>query len=559
MSTSTLTRNSGTAAPSGCSGGTAGKALASPCSCGGAGCASCQTQGYVRPRFFAGQLLTEEDLQALSDYVLNKNRLHNRHFMGDGVVCGLQVTCNPCGGGKLFVQPGHALDCCGNDLVLECAVELDAIAMVRDLRRNLLGGYDCGDPCADRKPNGDKRDKTLKDPTPRHYCLYVRYSEEPSEPVAPYATDEPCGTAGCEYTRVREDVRFELRCRSDMPPPDGFLQRALACLSDLTRAEALSLALKKLFQAGATSDDFAAAKEALLDLLDAAAQLTDCRLRADVAAIAVPPAGANLDEARKKLVHAYLRLVRDCICRAVLPPCAPCDDTGVLLACIEMADCEVIDICNLERKFVLTAPNFRYWFPVNLFGDLVERLCCSDIHIKDKAQPKTAPQPAQQAAAAARATVVQPIRDSDTNALLNMVSDHVFKTFGLSQRDGTQLGHIAFNLSDVFSTGAFDDLLPARVLRHLTGGKQVTETLSGEVVASDAFKKAAAELDQQQAAKLEVARKQLEADNARSADAMAIQNLELRSQLGTVMERLSKLEGPPLPANPDDIATKTRK
>ena len=559
MSTSTLTRNSGTAAPSGCSGGTAGKALASPCSCGGAGCASCQTQGYVRPRFFAGQLLTEEDLQALSDYVLNKNRLHNRHFMGDGVVCGLQVTCNPCGGGKLVVQPGHALDCCGNDLVLECAVELDAIAMVRDLRRNLLGGYDCGDPCADRKPNGDKRDNTQKDPTPRHYCLYLRYSEEASDPVAPYATDEPCGPAGCEYTRVREDVRFELRCRSDMPPPDGFLQRALACLSDLTRAEALSLALKKLFQAGATSDDFAAAKEALLDLLDATAQFTDCRLRADVAAIAVPPAGADLDEARKKLVLAYLRLVRDCICRAVLPPCTPCDDTGVLLACIEMADCEVIDICNLERKFVLTAPNFRYWFPVNLFGDLVERLCCSDIRIEDEAQSKKAPEQAPQAAAAARAVIAQPKRDNDTDALLNMVSDHVLKTFGLSQRDGTQLGHIALNLSDVFSAGAFDDLLPARALRHQTGGKAVKETLSGEVVASDAFKKVTAELDQQHAAKLETARKQLQADNAKSVEAMTKQNLELRSQLGTVMERLSKLEGTPPPANPDVIATKTRK
>lgn len=565
MSTSTLTRNSGSAAPCGCSGGTAGKALAIPCSCGGAGCTSCQTQGYVRPRFFAGQLLTEDDLQALSDYVLNKNRLHNRHFMGDGVVCGLQVTCNPCGGGKLIVQPGHALDCCGNDLVLECAVELDAIAMVRDLRRNLLGGYDCGDPCADRQPNGDKRDNTQKDLTPRHYCLYLRYSEEASEPVAPYATDEPCGPAGCEFTRVREGVRFELRCQSDMPPPDGFLQRALACLSDLTRAEALSAAFKKLFEAGATSEDFAAAREALLDQLDATAQLTDCRLRADVAAIPVPPAGANLDEARKKLVHAYLRLVRDCICRAVLPPCAPCDDTGVALACIEMADCQVIDICNLERKFVLTAPNFRYWFPVNLFGDLIERLCCSDIRIEDEAPPKKQPEAAPQAAAVApAAAAAQPAiakhrGDNETDALLNMVSDHLLKNFGLTQRNGTQLGHIALNLSDVFSAGAFDDLLPARVLRRHTGGKDVKEMLSGEMVDSAAFKKATAELDKQHSAKLEAARKQLQADNAKSDEVMTKQNLELRSQLGAVMERLNKLEGTPPPARPDGAGKKTRK
>ena len=257
-------------------------------------------------------------------------------------------------------------------------------------------------------------------------------------------------------------------------------------------------------------------------------------------------------------MHGYLRLVRDCICRAVLPPCAPCDDTGVLLACIEMADCEVIDICNLERKFVLTAPNFRYWFPVNLIGDLVERLCCSDIRIEDEAQSKKAPKQAPQAAAAARAVIAQPKRDNDTDALLNMVSDHLLKTFGLSQRDGTQLGHIALNLSDVFAAGAFDDLLPARLLRHQIGAKEVKETLSGEVVASDAFKKVTAELDQQHAAKVEAARQQLQADNATSAKAMAKQNLELRAQLDLVMERLSKLEGTP-PANPDDVVKKTRK
>jgi hypothetical protein len=118
MSTSTLTRNSGSAAPCGCSGGHAGTAVAHPCSCGGGCGGACQTHGSVRPRFFAGQLLTEDDLQALSDYVRDKNRLHNRHFKGDGVVCGLQVTCSPCGDGKVVVHPGHALDCCGNDLVL---------------------------------------------------------------------------------------------------------------------------------------------------------------------------------------------------------------------------------------------------------------------------------------------------------------------------------------------------------------------------------------------------------------------------------------------------------
>src|SRR4029079_11311027 len=79
-----------------------------------------------------------------------KNRLHNRYLFGQGVVCGFEVTCQPCGGGKVVVHPGYALDCCGNDVVLSCAQTLDVNALVRDLRQRLLGGYDCGDPCAER-------------------------------------------------------------------------------------------------------------------------------------------------------------------------------------------------------------------------------------------------------------------------------------------------------------------------------------------------------------------------------------------------------------------------
>src|SRR6266536_1820097 len=131
-----------------CSCGSAATSVAAGCTCGGAGCGMCQSQEFVRPRFFAGQLLTEDDLQLLGDYVVAKNRLHNRFLFGEGVVCGLEVTCHPCGDGQVIVQPGYALDCCGNDLTLVCPQILDINAMVAELRRKVLG-FDCGDPCAD--------------------------------------------------------------------------------------------------------------------------------------------------------------------------------------------------------------------------------------------------------------------------------------------------------------------------------------------------------------------------------------------------------------------------
>ena len=276
----------------------------------------------------------------------------------------------------------------------------------------------------------------------------------------------------------------------------------------------------------ATSSDFADARETLLDMLDNTPQLTDCSLRADVAAIPVPPAGTDLSAAVKKLLHGYLRLLRDCVCRALLPPCVPCDDTGVLLACIEMADCAVVDICNLERRFVMTGPNFRYWFPVNLIGDLLEKMCCADIRIEEeKANPN----------ADGRAQLLQRKRvkidagppaaanaaNSDTKALLDMLEAHLRESFGLTERDGTALSNIASDFAGIFSDGAFDDLLPARALRRRLDGTNVKETLSNELINSAAFSEVTGELKQQHEAQLEAAREQLKADNAKAAEVIA--------------------------------------
>lgn len=163
------------------------------CGCGGA---SAFPAAFVRPRFFAGQLLTEDDLSLLTDYVAGKDRLHNRMVSGPGVVCGLEVSCEPCGGGTVIVRPGHALDCCGNDIVVSCKEKVDVAALVRELRVSSLG-VDCGDPCDDGQ---------------RHFGLFVRYEENPVDPVAPYATEEPCPTPGCVPSRIQEAFRFVVKC-----------------------------------------------------------------------------------------------------------------------------------------------------------------------------------------------------------------------------------------------------------------------------------------------------------------------------------------------------------
>ncbi|MEU3449857.1 hypothetical protein AB0H29_21945 [Streptomyces thermolilacinus] len=194
----------------------------SGCGCGCGGDAT-RTSAFVRPRFFAGQLLTEDDLSLLIDYTTAKRRLHNRSLYGPGVVRGLTVTCAPCGGGSVVVRPGHALDCAGNDIVVPCAEEVDVRALVRE-RRTAALGTDCGDGCDD---DGGRR-----------YGLYVRYRELPVEPVAPYATEEPCPTPGCVPSRVQEGFRFVVRCDDDGEDHrHNPGTRLLARVGDLARAD----------------------------------------------------------------------------------------------------------------------------------------------------------------------------------------------------------------------------------------------------------------------------------------------------------------------------------
>jgi len=564
------------------------------CSCGGGGCSCggscgcggglCQGQDFVRPRFFAGQLLTEDDLDLLSSYVVEKNRLHNRSFFGEGVVCGLLVTCDPCGGGKVTVQPGYALDCCGNDIVVPCAQTVDINALVKRLRIERTGGVDCGDPCADVKSKTDSKPSSTTGtggttPTaglgtgatgaaivtgtssggqeaqvpplaPAEYCLFVRYCEQSTDPVSPYATDDPCGVQACEPTRIREGYTFELRCRTcEEKTPDNLFSRIGDCLGDLLTAERTSRNARStlLYAANLTpalsrlnhpesakmlvardrldavtqarlridalpdsadawtavhvydaadsaqtlaslvaawntmsaadrrtidnADEVAAAaknaqsglarvqkvmpqdkiatliddpfdrdvvsgtaersllwaqpdqaikvvpsgerelmaggivyskqmrssvslamarmKANLIDRLKKRTIVTDCTLLRDLKAIVIPDddpsIGSNqasaLDaqNAVLQLIDALIRYIRECICTAINPPCPPCDDPAVLLACLRVEGCDVRDICNLERTFVLTSVAFRYWMPfLHSFGNLLEKFCCPD-------------------------------------------------------------------------------------------------------------------------------------------------------------------------------------
>jgi hypothetical protein len=91
--------------------------------CGGLEC-------LCRPRFFPGQLLTDDDLNRLQRYVIDKNRLRNRYLHGWGVACGLEVACDPCDPGHVVVRTGYALSPCGDDIIVCTDQSVDVCALI---------------------------------------------------------------------------------------------------------------------------------------------------------------------------------------------------------------------------------------------------------------------------------------------------------------------------------------------------------------------------------------------------------------------------------------------
>jgi hypothetical protein len=129
------------------------------------------------------------------------------------------------------------------------------------------------------------------------------------------------------------------------------------------------------------SNDLSQLREWLLNRIDQRPVHGDCRLREEVWSIPMPQEN-GIDDPRFvtatwRLVNLLRRHLIDCLCAALNPPCPPCEDPGVKLACLDVDDCEVIYICNLERTYVLSAVAFRYWLPLlHQIGEFLEKFCC---------------------------------------------------------------------------------------------------------------------------------------------------------------------------------------
>ncbi len=167
-----------------------------------------QTCGYnnlKRTRYFHGQLLTERDFRDEQIYHNEKRKLLNKTLHGWGVVCGLKVKATNPASQFVIVEPGLALDCHGNEIMVCEEQKIDLAAALSSLD----GARSSGDLCAEYLPAAPRLASEL--------YIVIKYRESPSDPVPVYAPSASCEEKTCDYSRT--DAGFCIVAMDHHPHP----------------------------------------------------------------------------------------------------------------------------------------------------------------------------------------------------------------------------------------------------------------------------------------------------------------------------------------------------
>lgn len=398
------------------------------CGCESPACPDCGgLECLCRPRFFAGQLLTDEDLRRLDYYITAKNKLHNRYLVGWGVACGLEVVCSPCDG-EVTVRPGYALSPCGEDIVVCNAAAVDICSLIQQCRKQT--------PRNCQQPQLSNANDPCNSATEK-WILSIHYDETTSRGVVPLkntggaaccskcacggssscgckchtpSRSSGCGCNGsgkttgsngstysngscgcstktaqaspqCEPTVVCEGYRFTV-CKivSDPPASRGqIIERFLCCYNELKALVSTPPKDPALLQAWCCT-----IRDNLVDYL-ADNPGYNCSI---LDRLAVLCNSGNQATIVADVVFGLTQFLRDCFCALFLPPCpCPVEDSSVPLATITVSKkggCRVVSICNIDaRKFLVTFPNLGYWLSEIPLGrnlrKALSKFCCTPL------------------------------------------------------------------------------------------------------------------------------------------------------------------------------------
>jgi len=158
--------------------------------------------GLSRTNFFDGMFLTEKELDREQYYNRMKRRLTNR-ALGEGIVWGLRLQWDS-HKHIFYLAPGYALDCCGNDLIIECAQALSE-AQVVDKSDPLVQAILAGDiQSHGHCPDPDQQQ------APRKAAVILKYCEVPETPLPIHQDACSSNVTRCEFSSVRETALLKL-------------------------------------------------------------------------------------------------------------------------------------------------------------------------------------------------------------------------------------------------------------------------------------------------------------------------------------------------------------
>jgi hypothetical protein len=160
--------------------------------------------GLTRTRFFDGMFLTQADLENEQVYWRMKRRLTNR-ALGSGVVWGLRLDFDK-PTQTYMLGPGYALDCCGNDLVVECPLQITQSELFKRSQDYLLRAK-----AAAAQPSlGSAGNAEMIVINYTYASVVLQYVECP-DAIRPVHRDActPSGSS-CEPSRIRESCRLLL-------------------------------------------------------------------------------------------------------------------------------------------------------------------------------------------------------------------------------------------------------------------------------------------------------------------------------------------------------------
>jgi len=176
----------------------------------------CEYNNFKRARYFHGMLMTDRDFREEQIYHNEKRKLLNSMLHGWGVVCGLEVKPTDPVGPNIIVEPGMALDCHGNEIVI---CEKQTIDLAEKFCQSTKAKYE-EDICAEYR-------QIIREPATLY--VVIKYHENPTDPVPVYAPGGDCEEKTCDYSRTREGFCLEVWDHPPATPPLKTIDSGEAC------------------------------------------------------------------------------------------------------------------------------------------------------------------------------------------------------------------------------------------------------------------------------------------------------------------------------------------